>query len=146
MPNQHYSLGIGATAILTPLAADMSHVVEAMSTENENLFGQNGAYAQAYGLFDLALAFGQMLGPTFAGFVYEKWGWRTAACSLAAFSASGVIPIVNIPFLERSSRRGSTNALYESFSLRLVRKKCAPNNRIAIMACSSPGSSANLML
>ncbi|KAL9037819.1 MAG: hypothetical protein Q9214_005534, partial [Letrouitia sp. 1 TL-2023] len=88
-----FSLCIGTIAIFTPLAADMSHVVEALSTENETLFGQNGAYAQAYGLFDLALAFGQMLGPTLGGFVYEKWGWETAAWSLAAFSASGVIPI-----------------------------------------------------
>lgn len=116
-----------------------------MSIENESLFGQNGAYAQAYGLFDLALAFGQMLGPTFGGFVYEKWGWRTTVWSLAAFSASGVIPIVSIFFPERSSHRDLTNSLYESFASRLVRSKHMPNNTIAITACFLSGFGAKVM-
>ncbi|KAL9613687.1 MAG: hypothetical protein Q9167_001764 [Letrouitia subvulpina] len=134
---RYYVSRIGTTAILTPLAADMFHVVEAMSTEHETLFGQNGAYAQAYGLFDLALALGQMLGPIFGGFVYEKWGWATAAWSLAAFSASGVIPIVKIPFLERSSHGGSTNSLCESFVSHLMRSKYKLNSTVAITTSSS---------
>lgn len=82
--------------ILSPLATDMFSVVEKMGKDNEGLFGPAGAYAQAYGLFDIALAFGSIFGPTYAGVVYEKAGWRVAVWALAAFCASGSIPVVRV--------------------------------------------------
>ena len=81
--------------ILSPLAADMFGVVEQMGRDNESLFGPAGAYAQAYGLFNTAMALGIMFGPAYAGLVYEKAGWQAAAWALAAFCASGSIPIVS---------------------------------------------------
>ncbi|KAF7502126.1 hypothetical protein GJ744_006997 [Endocarpon pusillum] len=86
--------GLGLTTILSPLAADMFGVVVQMGKDNEGLFGRAGAYAQAYGLFDTALALGTIFGPTYAGLLYEKAGWRPAVWGLAAFCASGSIPII----------------------------------------------------
>ena len=81
--------------MLAPLAADMFAVVEALGKDNEGLFGPAGAYAQAYGLFDTALACGTMFGPAFAGLVYERAGWKVAVLALAGFCGSGVVPVVS---------------------------------------------------
>lgn len=58
--------------MLTPLAADMFIVASHMSRANRGLFGSNGAYAQAYGLFNTAQACGTIFGPAFAGFLYAR--------------------------------------------------------------------------
>ena len=67
-----------------------------MSKADKELFGPSGAYARAYGLFTVAQACGTIFGPTFAGILYEKEGWTVAVCALAAFCASGIIPVVSM--------------------------------------------------
>ncbi|MCJ1231454.1 hypothetical protein MMC12_008131 [Toensbergia leucococca] len=89
-------IGLGTTMMLSPLAADMVVVVDQMGNDNKDLFGATGAYAQAYGLFDTALACGTIFGPAFAGFLYERAGWKIAVWALAVFCASGSVPIVSL--------------------------------------------------
>ena len=80
--------------ILSPLAADMYDNVFQMGEEHSLLFGPGGAFATAYGLFSAALALGTMFGPAFAGLLYDKEGWQVAMWAMAAFCASGAVPVV----------------------------------------------------
>ncbi|KAL8823997.1 MAG: hypothetical protein Q9191_005379 [Dirinaria sp. TL-2023a] len=85
--------GIGTALMLSPLAADISLAAEQLEKEHEGIFGQNGPDSQAYGLFNSAHAAGTVLGPAFAGAVYDKAGWNVAVWALAGLCASG-IPVV----------------------------------------------------
>lgn len=89
--------GSGLMLMLSPLGAEMFCVVEQMGRDKEGLFGPAGAYAQAYGLFSVAIAMGVIFGPIYAGALYEKANWPVAVCALAGFCASGSIPIVGSP-------------------------------------------------
>lgn len=87
--------GIGTALMLSPLAADISLAAEQLEKEHEGIFGPNGPDSQAYGLFNSAHAAGLVLGPAFAGAVYDKAGWNVAVWALAGLCASG-IPVVMI--------------------------------------------------
>lgn len=89
--------GFGTNMIFTPLAADMSVVVDTLDRETSGIFGDAGADAQAYGLFNGALAVGTLFGPAFAGLMYEKMGWVGAVGSLAAVCVTGMLPVVRSP-------------------------------------------------
>lgn len=49
-------LGVALTIVLTPLLAEVAYILEAKEKHHPGLFGQKGAYAQAYGLFNCAFA------------------------------------------------------------------------------------------
>ena len=85
--------GFGAALIFTPLAADISLAAEQLEKENEGIFGPNGPDSQAYGLFNSAHAAGLVLGPAYAGAVYDTAGWNMAVWAVAGIIASG-IPVV----------------------------------------------------
>ena len=57
-------------------------------------YGRNGAYAQAYSLFNMAWAGGCMVGPLLAGLVVNAEGWPTATLILGCVSAFTVLPVV----------------------------------------------------
>ena len=80
--------------MLSPLAADMHDNVFQMAEEHYLLFGPGGAFATAFGLFNTALALGTMFGPAFAGLLYDREGWQVAMWAIAAFCASGAVPVV----------------------------------------------------
>ena len=86
--------------MLSPLAADLSLAAEQLEKEHEGIFGPDGPDSKVYGLFNSATAAGLVLGPAFAGAVYDKAGWKVAVWALAAVCASG-IPLVK--FLDTSS-------------------------------------------
>ncbi|KAI4255643.1 MAG: hypothetical protein L6R42_006628 [Xanthoria sp. 1 TBL-2021] len=88
--------GVGTIMMLLPLLADMYFIVSQMGEEHPLLFGPGGAFAQAYGLFNCAMALGMMLGPALAGFLYDSKGWKEAMWAMAAFCASGVVPVVRL--------------------------------------------------
>ena len=95
--------------MLSPLAADMYDIVSQLGEEHYLLFGPGGAFAKAYGLFNTALAFGAMVGPAFAGLLYDREGWSVSVWAMAAFCASGVVPVVrsiSSPGLESCGFRG----------------------------------------
>ncbi|SLM38729.1 mfs general substrate transporter [Lasallia pustulata] len=84
----------GCTLILivSPLAADLSVVVEEKEKENPGIFGPGGAYAQAFALFNCSMAAATVFGPVFAGLLLERFGWKVMSLALGIFATSGAIP------------------------------------------------------
>jgi MFS family permease len=76
--------------------AEISGVVETkektMLASGRAGFGPGGAYAQAYGLFNMAFAGGCMVGPLLAGFIVEDKGWAIMALVLGILSAITAVP------------------------------------------------------
>ncbi|KAF2246643.1 MFS transporter-like protein [Trematosphaeria pertusa] len=89
---------VGLTLSLTfpPFMAEISAVVEAkerkMLANGEPGYGKGGAYAQAYGLFNVAFAAGCVVGPLLAGFIAQEQGWATMAWVLGLLSAVTAVP------------------------------------------------------
>ncbi|KAM3425125.1 hypothetical protein BST61_g7088 [Cercospora zeina] len=88
-------IGIGLTLALVPLMAEISYAVDAKAKRRpQGFFGKNGAYAQAYGLFNMAWAAGEMIGPLLAGLVVEARGWGTATLILGCVAILTALPTV----------------------------------------------------
>ena len=86
-------VGITLTLVLVPLMAEITYAVEAKAAKRPpGFFGKGGAYAQGYGLFNMAFAGGSMAGPLLAGLLRERAGWGTTALVLGCLSAFSAIP------------------------------------------------------
>ncbi|CAL8582856.1 hypothetical protein XPA_008500 [Xanthoria parietina] len=85
-------LGVALTIVMTPLLAEVAYILEAKEQHHPGLFGQKGAYAQAYGLFNMAFAGGMLVGPLWAGAVVDKQGWGTMCLTLGILSVVSAIP------------------------------------------------------
>lgn len=89
-------VGLFLSLTFPPIMAEISGVVEAkeknMLAAGRAGFGPSGAYAQAYGLFNMAFAGGCMVGPLLAGFIAEDKGWATMALVLGILSAITALP------------------------------------------------------
>ncbi|KAF4550694.1 MFS-type transporter-like protein 33 [Elsinoe fawcettii] len=80
-------LGVALNLVLTPLMAEITYSVEATVRKRPKGFlGEKGAYAQAYGLFNMAFAAGSMIGPLVGGLVVESYGWGAATLVLGVIS------------------------------------------------------------
>ena len=86
--------GAAMTMVMTPLLAEITYMVEAKEKKNPEAFGAGGAYAQAYGLFNVAFAGGSLVGPIWAGFVEQRAGWGTMSWTLGLLSAVSALPVV----------------------------------------------------
>lgn len=88
--------GLFLALTFPPIMAEISGVVEAkeksMLATGRAGFGPGGAYAQAYGLFNMAFAGGCMVGPLLAGFIVEDKGWSIMALVLGILSAITAVP------------------------------------------------------
>lgn len=88
-------IGLGLTLALTPIMAEISYAVDAKAKRRPpGFFGKNGAYAQAYGLFNMAWACGSMIGPLLGGLVNSSEGWPTATLILGCVSIFTALPTV----------------------------------------------------
>jgi MFS family permease len=76
-----------------PLLVEITYVVEQKERDNPGLFGRKGAYAQAYGLFNVAWAGGCLVGPIWAGLVREHAGWGTMTWTFALLSFLTAVPV-----------------------------------------------------
>ena len=85
-------LGTALTVVMTPLLAEITYILNAKERHHPGLFGEKGAYAQAYGLFNCAFAGGMLVGPLLAGFVVEREGWGTMCLTLGILSVASAIP------------------------------------------------------
>jgi MFS family permease len=107
-------IGLSMTLCLPPLMAEITYVIVEKERRHPGLFGPGGAYAQAYGLFNMAFAGGCVVGPIWAGFVNKNAGWGTMGWSLGLFSFVTALPTVlwvgGSIFKERSNRRLSAVA------------------------------------
>ena len=85
--------GFSLVLIATPMAADMSVVVEQQEKDGPDA---GPGYAQAYALLNCANAVGCMVGPIVAGAVIDRYGWRTMNIVLTILTASGLPPAVSL--------------------------------------------------
>lgn len=85
-------IGLALTSTFQPLMAEISYVVSAKEKARPGAYGKGGAYAQAYGLFNMAWAGGALVGPIWAGFIEKQAGWGTMAWSLGLLSGLTAIP------------------------------------------------------
>ncbi|KAL1622520.1 hypothetical protein SLS54_005086 [Diplodia seriata] len=87
-------LGVALAAIMPCVMAEITHVVRAKEAKRPGAFGKTGAYAQAYGLFNMAWAGGALVGPIWAGYVKDTAGWGTMGWSLGLLAACSAVPAV----------------------------------------------------
>lgn len=88
-------IGLFLTLALTPIMAEVTYaVMDKESRRPKGYYGKNGAYAQAYSLFNIAWAAGAMIGPLLAGLVVEARGWPTATLILGCVSVFTTVPTV----------------------------------------------------
>ena len=88
-------IGLSLTLALTPIMAEVTYaVMDKEDARPRGYYGRNGAYAQAYSLFNMAWAGGCMVGPLLAGLVVNAEGWPTATLILGCVSAFTVVPVV----------------------------------------------------
>ena len=85
-------LGIACAFIMTPLLAEFSKVCDVKERQQPDLFAGKSAYAQSFGIFNVAWAAGSLIGPLVAAGIIEADGWKTMTWSMALFSAAGVLP------------------------------------------------------
>ena len=84
-------LGLALSMAMTPLLAEITYVVGHKEKSHPGAFGGKGAYAMAYGLFNVAFAGGMLVGPIWGGFVTQGKGWGTTCWTLAVLSIAGAV-------------------------------------------------------
>ena len=73
--------------------AEITYAVDAKAQRHPpGFFGKNGAYAQAYSLFNMAWAGGCLVGPLLAGLVKQKAGWAVTTLILGIVSLVTALP------------------------------------------------------
>lgn len=88
-------LGFTLNLVLVPLMAEVTYAVEATTAKRPKGFlGDKGAYAQAYGLFNMAFAGGCLVGPLVGGLVNQRAGWGATTLVLGCLSAFSAVPTV----------------------------------------------------
>ena len=90
--------GFTLILIVSPVAADLSAVVEDKERTDPGIFGPGGAYAQAFALFNCSMAAATLFGPVAAGALIERWGWGVMTACMGVFAFSGAVPAVSVYF------------------------------------------------
>lgn len=71
--------------------AEINQPVEKKQKECPGIFGEQGATAQVYALYNVAWAIGQLVGPTLSGTLVEMAGWPTMVTVMGCLSAAAVL-------------------------------------------------------
>lgn len=66
-----------------------------MGQHDTTLFGPGGAYAQAFALFNCAIAAGTVLGPLWTSFALKALGWGNMNLCLASVALLGIFMVVS---------------------------------------------------
>lgn len=90
------TLGFTLILIVSPVAADLSTVVEEKEKADPDAFGPGGAYAQAFALFNCSMAAATLFGPVVAGALVERYDWGVMTAAMGIFAFSGAIPAVSL--------------------------------------------------
>ncbi|MCJ1411895.1 hypothetical protein MMC19_005987 [Ptychographa xylographoides] len=85
-------IGFALSCAFVPTMTEVTYVVEARERKTPGIFGKQGAYAQAYSLFNVFFASGTLIGPIWGGFVVSGAGWGTMSLTLGILSAVTAIP------------------------------------------------------
>lgn len=83
--------GVSFTAQIVPLMAEINHPVEKKELECPGIFGEQGATAQAYALYNVAWATGQLIGPALSGGLVEAAGWPVMVTVMGCLSVAAVL-------------------------------------------------------
>ncbi len=86
-------LGAAFACTLTSLMSEFSKVCDAKEKQDPGLFGHRSAYAQSYGIFNVAWAAGTLVGPLWAAALEKKGGWKTFTWTLGLLNAVSAIPV-----------------------------------------------------
>lgn len=87
-------IGVALTLVITPFMAEITLVVLELEEARPGRFGKFGAFAQAYGLFNIAFAAGSLVGPLLGGFVNEAAGWGTLTLVLGVICGASAAPTI----------------------------------------------------
>ena len=89
-----FAIGIALNMILAPVWSDTIYLVNEKATKDPGIFGNKGAYAQAFGLMNMAYAIGSVIGPLLGGWLMEKVGWSWITLGAGILSGICVIPCI----------------------------------------------------
>jgi hypothetical protein len=89
-----FLLGVANLVGFPPLMAEITYCIVEKEKQHPGVFGEKGAYALAYALFNMAFAGGCLIGPIWGGFVKNKAGWGVLCWTLGLFSAFTAVPTV----------------------------------------------------
>lgn len=78
--------GVGLAVIGAPSIVEAGAVVEQFHKRNPDVFGENGPYAQLYGLNSMVFSLGLSLGPVISGLLTDSIGYGDMNAVLAAVS------------------------------------------------------------
>ena len=93
-----FAIGVALNMILTPVYTEAKEVVDEAEQKDPGVFGKQGAYAQAFGLMNMAYAAGSMAGPLIGGLLVDRIGWGGSTittgllcviCAVPSFWATG---------------------------------------------------------
>lgn len=90
-------LGLAGTSFAftgSPLRVEAARVVAAIERDIPGSFGPDGAYTQAFGLINAAMAAGSMLGPLYAGYMRVWLGWKAMSLSMGMLSSIMLMLVV----------------------------------------------------
>jgi MFS family permease len=86
--------GTSFSIAMPALNARVSHLVTEIERRNPSVFGDGGAYGQAYGLTHMGLGVGLVLGPVGCGLLKEWAGWMTMSFVMAGVSVLGMVVVL----------------------------------------------------
>ena len=86
-------LGIALNMILTPVYNEATYVIDDLLAADPAVFGGKGAYAQAFGLMNVAYAAGSLAGPLLGGLGVQRVGWSKLMLGLG-LACGGLVGLV----------------------------------------------------
>lgn len=86
-------LGLGMVVIEIISMTEVSQIIDDYETRYPGIFGEKSPVAQAYAMFNMAFAGGQLLGPILAGGVRVQAGWGTMTLVIGLICAATAIPV-----------------------------------------------------
>ena len=107
-------VGTALALAVTSLRVEVSRVVKAIERANPGIFGPYGAYSQAFGLMNTAVAAGGLLGPLYAGFVRVWFGWGAMSLSMGVLSLIMLVFVLLLTGERASGSSGVPSGLSEA--------------------------------
>ena len=86
-------LGLSTALISAPVMAEITYLVEKEEQRRPGIFGEKGAYAQAYALYLITTSGGLLVGPCWGGFINHALGWPTMGLTLGLLCAITSAPV-----------------------------------------------------
>jgi MFS family permease len=79
------------TLAMTPIMAELTYAIDDREAEQPGIWGEQGVYGIAYGLWTMAFALGGTIGSLMAGYLNAGPGWVTTTWSFAIWAGAGTI-------------------------------------------------------